>query len=75
MANVRPYQIYPQSRMIPHPCCELCGSYMWLVSIEPDQPRHDKHTFECPICQHLTVKVMEYRQDEAEAPTEVATTT
>jgi hypothetical protein len=73
MGSVRPYQIYPESRMIPHPCCELCGSYMWFVSIEPEeQPGHDKHTFECPRCQHLTVKMIEHHQNEVEMQTKTS---
>jgi hypothetical protein len=38
---------------------------MWLTSIEPDKPGHDRRTFECPRCQHLTIKIIRYR-DESE---------
>ena len=35
---------------------------MWLICIEPEKVGHDKRTFECPRCQHLTVKVVRYRE-------------
>jgi len=38
---------------------------MWLVSIEPDQPGHDRRTFECPRCQELTIKVIKFREEAA----------
>jgi hypothetical protein len=58
---VRP-QTFPQLRMIPYPCCELCDTDMWLICIEPEKAGHDRRTFECPRCQHLTIKVVRYRE-------------
>jgi hypothetical protein len=26
---------------------------MWLSRIEPDEPNHDKRTFECPQCENV----------------------
>ena len=60
VASVRPYQIFPKRRMIPHPCCALCDADMWLTCIEPDKPGHDRRTFECPRCQYVTVEVVNY---------------
>jgi hypothetical protein len=37
---------------------------MWLASVEPDQPDHDKRTFECPMCPNFTVKVVKYRSSK-----------
>ena len=30
------------------PMCPQCGEQMWLARIEPYEPNHDEHTFECP---------------------------
>jgi hypothetical protein len=38
---------------------------MWLMSIEPDEIGYDRRTFECPRCQHLTVKVVKYSDEFA----------
>jgi hypothetical protein len=48
-----------KTRMIPHPCCELCDADM---CIEPDKPGHDMRTFECPRCQHLKVEIVNYSE-------------
>jgi Crp-like helix-turn-helix protein len=49
--GVRPYQVFPHQQIIGNPSCELCRAQMWLTSIEPDRPDHDKRTFECSRCQ------------------------
>lgn len=59
-AGVRPYQVFPKRRMIPHPSCEVCDADMWLTCIEPDKPGHDKRTFECPRCQHVKFEIVNY---------------
>jgi transcription elongation factor Elf1 len=33
---------------------------MWLVSIEPDRPDHDRRTFECSRCEHQETVVIKY---------------
>jgi len=38
---------------------------MWLACIEPDEPNHDKRTFECPVCPNITVKIVKYRSENA----------
>ena len=59
---MRQSQIIPHPLTISHPCCEICDAQMWLVSIEPDdKPDHDRRTFECPRCQHMTVEVIKYK--------------
>ena len=65
---MRPFQRFPRRRIIPHPCCELCDADMWLISIEPDMPDHDRRTFECPRCQHVVVEVVQYREPESGKP-------
>ena len=54
-------QIIPHPRIISRPCCEFCNAEMWLVSIEPDEPDHDRRTFECPRCQQELVEVVKYK--------------
>jgi hypothetical protein len=47
--------------MLLHPKCDRCGASMWLTSIEPDEPDHDKRVFECPECRNTTTQVVRYR--------------
>jgi hypothetical protein len=42
--GVRPYQLFPHQQIIGNPSCGLCDAQMWLTSIEPDRPDHDKRT-------------------------------
>ena len=35
------------------PECPMCAVQMYLARIEPEKPRHDQRTFECPRCQHV----------------------
>ena len=58
---MRKSQIMPHLRIVSRPCCEICDEQMWLVSIEPDEPDHDRRTFECQRCQHVTVEVIKYK--------------
>jgi hypothetical protein len=37
---------------------------MWLASIEPDAPDHDKRTFECPVCPNVAVRFVKYRASD-----------
>ena len=46
---------------IESPRCEICDAPMWLASIEPDQPAHDRRNFECPRCQHVMIKICKYK--------------
>jgi hypothetical protein len=39
---------------------------MWLACIEPDEPDHDRRTFECPVCPNVTVKVVKYRSSKSD---------
>jgi hypothetical protein len=61
--RVRKDQILPQQRIIGRPFCEMCKSQMWLSCIEPDEPDHDKRTFECPVCPNFTVKIVRYGEE------------
>jgi transcription elongation factor Elf1 len=42
------------------PNCPKCGAQTWLAHIEPDEPDHDRRTFECPRCQHERTVVVKY---------------
>jgi hypothetical protein len=63
---MRKDQILPQQRIIGRPFCEFCKSQMWLACIEPDEPDHDRRTFECPVCPNVTVKVVKYRSSKSD---------
>jgi hypothetical protein len=58
---MRPYQFLPPPQQIALPTCAKCDALMWLASIEPDKPGHDRRTFECPKCQEVLVEVVKYR--------------
>ena len=61
-ASMRKDQIIPHVSTGFRTTCEDCGTQMWLVSIEPDDKAdHDRRTFECPRCQHVTVEVVKYK--------------
>ena len=58
----------PQSGFMPtapksiaHPLCPLCGAAMSLCRIVPDQPDHDRRTFECTQCKHEYMLVVKCR--------------
>jgi hypothetical protein len=34
---------------------------MWLARVEPDEPGHDKRTFECPACETIISEIVKYR--------------
>lgn len=59
--HMRKAQVIPHPLIVGRPCCEICDAQMSLVSIEPDEPDHDRRTFECPRCQHVTVEVVRYK--------------
>jgi hypothetical protein len=43
------------------PSCPKCGTQMWLATIEPDRPGHDRRTFECPRCQVEKVEIVKFK--------------
>jgi ssDNA-binding Zn-finger/Zn-ribbon topoisomerase 1 len=46
---------------IERPPCSKCGTPMMLARIEPDEPDHDKRTYECPKCEHAETVVVKYK--------------
>lgn len=50
----------PESILIAlaRPPCPKCRSRMWLSSIEPGEPGHDRRTYECIVCGHEMVKTV-----------------
>jgi len=58
---MRQTQIIPHPRIIGLPCCNFCDAQMQLVSIEPDEPGHDRRTFKCPRCQYEMIEIVKYR--------------
>jgi hypothetical protein len=49
------------TQSIQRPECPACAALMWLARIEPDEPGHDRRTFECPRCQDELTEVVKYR--------------
>jgi hypothetical protein len=37
-----------------------CGAPMWLSRIEPDEPNHDRRTFQCLQCDQSHTEVVKY---------------
>lgn len=48
-------------QQIKRPHCANCSAHMWLIRIEPDEPRYDRRTFECPQCAHQLTETVKYR--------------
>ena len=42
------------------PACPKCTASMMLVSIEPERPGVDLHTFQCAVCNHLLTTLAAY---------------
>ena len=40
------------------PVCPICTSPMFIVTVEPDGPRHEAHTYECPHCRFVETSVV-----------------
>jgi hypothetical protein len=59
MPQIRTF--YSEQPFMDQPRCPMCGSRMWLDHIEPDEPDHDKRTFECPRCQHVESVIVNFR--------------
>ena len=64
---MRKHEILPQQRIIGRPFCELCKSQMWLACIEPDEPGHDRRTFECPGCPNVAVRIVKISGDRTKS--------
>ena len=48
----------PHSDSIIRPACSKCGTAMRLFGIEAtDNPAFDLHSFECPNCQHIDIRL------------------
>jgi hypothetical protein len=61
-AAVRASEFIPRKKkLVVGPQCPACGTLMWLARIEPDEPDHDRRTFECPRCQDELTEVVKYR--------------
>jgi hypothetical protein len=58
---MHPSQFIPHPQQIAHPKCANCGAPMWLASIEPEKPDHDRRTFECPRRQEEMVEVVKFK--------------
>ena len=54
--------IFDAARLVlQQPSCPKCGARMWLVRIEPDEPGHDRRTFECIECNKEVVEVVKWK--------------
>jgi hypothetical protein len=42
------------------PACPKCGAHMMLVSIEPERPGVDLHSFKCAVCNHMLTILAAY---------------
>ena len=51
--------VIPNWKVLAH--CPKCGTPMWLARIEPDEPDHDRRTYECAECDHSTTVVVKYK--------------
>jgi DNA-directed RNA polymerase subunit RPC12/RpoP len=49
------------SQEVELPECTKCGAPMWLTHIEPDEPDHDRRTFECQACGNSKTEIVKFR--------------
>jgi predicted RNA-binding Zn-ribbon protein involved in translation (DUF1610 family) len=58
----------PYSDGIVRPPCPRCGTRMMLarIALVPNQPDHDKRTFECPKCGNETSEVVKVQVSDFE---------
>src|SRR4030095_5633946 len=61
-ASLSEFQIFDPARLfLDQPKCPNCGSLMWLIRNEPDEPNCDRRTFQCEGCDHAHIEVVKYR--------------
>jgi predicted RNA-binding Zn-ribbon protein involved in translation (DUF1610 family) len=48
----------PAQDSIVHQKCPKCGARMFLVLIEPNDPGHEKRTYECTECGRETIELV-----------------
>jgi DNA-directed RNA polymerase subunit RPC12/RpoP len=58
---MRKSQQTASQQQINRPMCPRCGAQMWIARIEPDEPDHERRTFECPECNHSIIEVVQYK--------------
>ena len=58
MANA---QVHPRQLPVDNPICPKCARPMIIVRIEPDEPDHQKRTYECPECQLVESLIVKHR--------------
>ena len=59
MPTYQPATAY--SAAIIRPWCPRCGAQMMLARIEPDQPNHDKRSFECEKCGNEHSEIVKFK--------------
>ena len=47
----------PHFNSIKRPACSKCGTELYLFGIEAENPGHELHSFECPKCKNIEVRI------------------
>jgi hypothetical protein len=45
---------------VERPACLKCKARMMLVSVEPNRPGVDLHTYQCAVCNHVLTTLAAY---------------
>jgi hypothetical protein len=59
--QMQQHESIPTQKGVAHPKCTRCGARMFLAEIEPDEPGHDRRTFECIECGNVQTKTVKYK--------------
>jgi predicted RNA-binding Zn-ribbon protein involved in translation (DUF1610 family) len=54
-------QVDPRQLQVDNPICPKCGRPMVIVRIEPDEPGHQKRTYECSECELVENLIVKHR--------------
>jgi hypothetical protein len=56
------HQMTPShSVTIDRPACLICGTPIWLASVESEGPTHDRRTFECRVCETSEIAFVKFK--------------
>ena len=55
-----PSSAIPPAIAFERPACPKCKARMMLVSIEPERPGADLHTYQCAVCNHVLTTLAAY---------------
>ena len=59
--SINPRMQEPANENLTFGPCPNCGQPLRLGLIEPDEPEHEKRTYQCDLCGYSEIKTVKYR--------------